>query len=99
MVFKIIVSPRAQAEIENAIAYYALYSIKTPRKFIASLRRSYSILETAPFFKFRYKNVRSLKIDKFPYSLYFVVSEKQQQVKILSCFHNKRNPESQPSDY
>jgi toxin ParE1/3/4 len=28
MAYKIIISPRAQKEIENAIDYYALYSIK-----------------------------------------------------------------------
>jgi hypothetical protein len=33
MAYKIIVSPRAQKEIENAIDYYALYSIDAPIRF------------------------------------------------------------------
>jgi hypothetical protein len=30
MIYGIIVSPRAQKEIENAIDYYALYSVNAP---------------------------------------------------------------------
>jgi toxin ParE1/3/4 len=75
MAYKIFVSPRTQTEIENAIDYYALYSLDAPVNFISALTEAYSILETNPFFKVRYKNVRALKIKKFPHSLYFVINE------------------------
>lgn len=72
MAYKIIVSPRAQKEIENAIDYYALYSVDAPVNFIATLKEAYSTLEINPFFRVRYKNVRALKIKKFPHSLYLL---------------------------
>lgn len=96
MAYKIIVSPRAQREIENAIDYYALYSRDAPRNFVSGLKVAYGTLETNPFFSIRYLNIRSLKITKFPYSLYFVINETQSTVKVLSCFHNKRNPSKRP---
>jgi plasmid stabilization system protein ParE len=96
MAYKIIVSPRAQKEIENAIEYYALYSSNAPQNFIHLLKDTYTNLETNPFFSVRYKNIRALKIYKFPYSIYFVVNETQNTVRILSCFHNKRNPDKRP---
>lgn len=96
MGYKIIVSPRAQKEIENAIDYYALYSADAPRNFITILKDTYGTLSTTPFFKVQYKNIRALKIKKFPYSLYFVINEEQNTVRILSCFHNKRNPNKRP---
>jgi hypothetical protein len=34
MAYSIIVSPRAQKEIENAIDYYALYSADAPENFV-----------------------------------------------------------------
>ena len=40
MAHKIIVSPRAQKEIENAIEYYALYSVDAPLNFITSLNEA-----------------------------------------------------------
>ena len=96
MAYKIIVSPRVQKEIENAIEYYALYSIDAPISFIAELKEAYATLETNPYFRVRYKNVRALKIKRFPHSLYFIINDDKNIVRILSCFHNKRNPNKRP---
>jgi toxin ParE1/3/4 len=96
MAYNIIVSPRAQREIENAIDYYALYSANAPANFIAILKDTYAKLAINPFFGVRYKNVRALKMKKLPYSLYFIINEKQATVRVLACFHNKRNPDKRP---
>lgn len=96
MAYKIFVSPRAQKEIENAIDYYALYSVDTPENFIAVLKEAFSTLENNPFFRVRYKNVRALKIKRYPHSLYFTINEDNNTVRVLSCFHNKRNPSTRP---
>lgn len=96
MAYKIIVSPRAQREIENAVDYYALYSTDAPKNFISALKEAYTTLETNPFFRVRYKNIRALKIKTFPHSLYFIFNEEKSNVRILSCFHNKRNPNNCP---
>ena len=96
MAYKIIVSPRVQQEIEDAIDYYSLYSDDAPEHFKSSLLDSYNTLSFSPFFKIVYKNIRALKMKRFPYSLYFVVDEGRKIIKILSCFHNKRNPRNRP---
>jgi plasmid stabilization system protein ParE len=96
MAYKIIVSPRAQKEIENAIDYYTLYSTDAPVNFITALKEVYTTLETNPFFRVRYKNVRALKLKRFPHSIYFVINEDKNTVRVLSCFHNKRNPSKRP---
>ncbi len=96
MAYKISISPRAQKEIENAIEYYALYSNDAPRKFVSALKETYNTLEINPSFRIRYKNIRALKIKDFPYSLFFVVNDTHMTVRVLSCFHNKRNPNKRP---
>jgi toxin ParE1/3/4 len=96
MAYKVVVSPRAQKEIKNAIDYYALYSQNAPLSFIAFLEIAYDTLSVTPFFKVRYKEVRALKIKKIPYSLYFKVDEEQNLVHVLSCFHNRRHPDKRP---
>lgn len=96
MAYKVIVSPRTQKEIENAIDYYALYSKDAPAHFLDAVREAYRTLEINPFFKIRYKNIRSLPLNRFPYSLYFLVNETQHTVRVLSCFHNKRSPTKRP---
>ncbi|MBX3255561.1 MAG: type II toxin-antitoxin system RelE/ParE family toxin [Chitinophagaceae bacterium] len=96
MAYKIIVSPRVQKEIENAIDYYALYSVDAPLNFITALKEAYATLETNPFYRIRYKNIRAVRIRKFPYLLYFIISDDNNTVRVLSCFHNKRNPNKRP---
>jgi plasmid stabilization system protein ParE len=96
MVYKIFISIRAQREIENAIDYYNLYSLDAPTNFINSLKEAFEYLTTNPFYVVKYKNVRSLKISKFPYSLYFVIDKESSTVKIIACFHSKRNPVYRP---
>ena len=96
MAYNIIVSPRAQKEIENAIEYYSLHSPTAPLYFITALKEAYTTLKTNPFFKVVYRNIRSLKLKKFPHSLYFVLNDNQNTDRILSCFHNKRNPGKRP---
>lgn len=96
MTYEIVVSPRAQKEIENAIDYYALYSKDAPRIFISKVSDAYHVLQTKPFFKVQYKNIRALKINKFPYCLYFIIDEEKARIRILTCFHTKRNPKRRP---
>ncbi len=70
MAYKVIVSPRAQKEIENAIDYYVLYSADAPKSFILYIEETYTLLGINPFFRVKYKNIRAIKIKKFPYSLF-----------------------------
>ena len=96
MAYKLIVSVRAQQEIENAIDYYTRRSTVAPSLFIDSLSRAYRLLEMNPFFGVQYKKVHVLKINRFPYSLYFTIDEQRELVKVLACFHNKLNPKKRP---
>jgi toxin ParE1/3/4 len=96
MVYKIIVSPRAVKEIENAVEYYSLYSAKAPLHFIDEIKQCYLQLESNPFLRVRYNNIRSIGLKKFPFSLYYVINELRNSVRILSCFHDKRDPDSRP---
>jgi plasmid stabilization system protein ParE len=96
MAYKILVSPRAQKEIEHAIDFYTIYSADAPAHFITELKDAYQALSANPFFAIKYKEIRSLKIRKFPYSLYYVVDETNDTLRILSCFHSSRNPNKRP---
>lgn len=96
MAYKILVSIRAQKEIEDAIDFYDLYSDVAPIYFVTAIKNAYSSLELNPFYRVRYKNIRAIKLRRFPFSLYFTINEEKDIVTILSCFHNKRNPKKRP---
>lgn len=88
MNYKIKVSPRAQKEIEDTYDYYSNYSKDVPTKFLTTIRSAYEILQKSPYLKIHYKNIRSLKLNKFPHSLYFTINEEKHIINILACFHN-----------
>ncbi|NLZ94599.1 MAG: type II toxin-antitoxin system RelE/ParE family toxin [Bacteroidales bacterium] len=96
MAYSIVITKRARQEIKNAIDYYASYSSVAPINFSAVLEDAFDTLITYPFFAVRYKNVRALKLKRFPYSLYFIVDDKKGSVRVISCFHNKQNPYKRP---
>lgn len=52
MAYKIIVSPRAQTEIEDAVDYYSRESIKAPKQFVHFLEYAYKSLEISHSLKF-----------------------------------------------
>jgi toxin ParE1/3/4 len=96
MAYKIIISPRAQLEIEDAIDYYAIRSSDAPVDFISSLNEAYTILSINPHFRICYKNVRTIMINVFPYSIFYTINEKEHTIRLLSCFHSKLNPQRRP---
>ncbi len=96
MAYRIVFTKRARKEIKNAIDYYVLYSNDAPINFSTELKDAYDVLTSYPFFAVRYKNVRTIKLKRFPYSLYFIVNHKKGTVRILSCFHNKQDPYKRP---
>lgn len=53
MAYRVIISLRAQKEIEDAIDYYKLHSTDAPLNFIVSIREAYGILERNPFLRVR----------------------------------------------
>ena len=97
MVYNVIVSPRALNEIEAAIDFYVLNSNDAPKNFITELADAYEVLARNPFKRIRYKNIRAIQLNKFPYFLFYVVNKSSNTVRVLSCFHNKRNPENRPN--
>jgi plasmid stabilization system protein ParE len=82
--------------IIQVIDYYAQFTSLAPTNFIKQLQNAFQLLENRPFLVTRYKNIRSLNLRKFPFTLFFVIDEKEFTVRILACFHNKRSPSRRP---
>ena len=56
MDYKIIVSPKAQIEIEAISECYSQINVTVLTKFYSELENAYNYLETNPHFQTRYKN-------------------------------------------
>ena len=93
---RLIVSKRAQIEILKSIEFYEKESTLAPVWFVQEIENTYKAIIENPNQKIRYKNVMSKKINRFPFDLFFTLNKEKQEIRILSCFHQKRNPSKRP---
>lgn len=98
MNYKIIVSPIASQNIEDALEYYIdKASKKVALDFLKEYRKTYKALQTNPFYQFHDNNYRFLPFDKFPYIAFFIVDEPSETVFLNAVFHTSQNPNKYPS--
>jgi plasmid stabilization system protein ParE len=96
MAFKILVSPIAANDIDEAVKYYKIRSQTAAKSFKKKLLDAYKSLQINPFFAVKYKNVRAIPLKKLPYLILFDIDEKEQIINILSVFCTHQNPEKYP---
>jgi len=97
MNYKVLVSPIASLNIENAVEYYLnKYSKEVASAFLKDYRSTYKALQTNPFYQFHDNNYRFLPFDKFPYIAFFIVDEPSKIVFLNAVFHTSQNPNKYP---
>ena len=78
MAFKLLIKPIVFADAEEAIAYYEKKSKGLGKRFYNNFLIALDHIETKPFaFSYIKNPVRRHLIEKFPYKVYYFVSERQ----------------------
>ena len=97
MNYKIIESPTASQNIEDAVEYYSYKaSKKVASDFLKDYRKTYKALQTNPFYQFHDNNYRFLPFDKFPYVAFFIVDAFNKTVFLNAVFHTSQDPDKYP---
>lgn len=97
MSYKIIVSPIASKNIEEAVEYYIKEATrKVASDFLKDFKETYKALQKNPFYQFHDNNYRFLPFDKFPYVAFFIVDEPSKTVFLNAIFHTSQNPSKFP---
>lgn len=92
MGWKVVVSPQALAEMDEAISWYQEKSAKAASLLMSELANRFHALERNPFYTRRYKDIYCIPLKRFPYMLHFQIHMPEQEVRILGCIHTARNP-------
>ena len=71
MTFKIVIEPRALADVQSAINYYDEQQAGLGKKFNTVLEKHISYLIKNPFFQVAYKDYRVLPLKKYPFVIFF----------------------------
>lgn len=97
MSYKIIVSPIASKNIEEAVEYYIKEATrKVASDFLKDFKETYKALQKNPLYQFHDNNYRFLPFDKFPYVAFFIVDEPSKTVFLNAIFHTSQNPSKFP---
>lgn len=98
MNYKIIVSPFASKNIEDAIEYYVKKaSNKVALDFLADYRKTFKALQNNPFYQFHDNNYRFIPFKKFKYIAFFIVDEPSKTVFINAIFNTWQETEKRPT--
>jgi toxin ParE1/3/4 len=97
MNYKIIISPIASKNIDEAVKYCKTQvSKKVASDFLVHFKNTYNSLQKNPFHKFHDNNYRFFPFKKFKYIAFFIVDEDNKTVFLNAVFHTSQNPEKYP---
>jgi len=96
MVYKIILSPKAILDIEDAFEYYAFRSLQALKNLDKELETAYNAIRINPHYKIKYKNIVGFPLKRFPYLLLYTLDESDKTVLIYSVFNTYLNPAKYP---
>ncbi|MNQ69046.1 Plasmid stabilization system protein [compost metagenome] len=96
MVFKIIILPLAEKEIDESIEFYESRSKGLGRQFLLYLKSYLKVLKTNPeLFEIKKQPCfRELTLVKFPFVIIYEIIGNE--IIIHSVFHTSRNPQRKP---
>ncbi len=95
---KLKISPFALTDLEESIEYYNQQQENLGDEFAINVNFIFErIKENPKQFSKEYKEMRKAKTDKFPFNIFFVVSENIGY--ILGIFHSSRNPKIMENRY
>jgi toxin ParE1/3/4 len=97
MSFKIIVSPIAVKNLDDAVEYYVSnVSKKVAFDFLKDFKKTYETIQINPFYHIHDNNYRFLPFGKFPFVAFFIVDEISKTVFLNAVFHTSQNPKKHP---
>jgi hypothetical protein len=98
MGFSLFIDPRAFQDIQDAIHFYEERKPGLELDFMLELEYQFQILVKNPWFRVRYKQVRCLPLNKFPFMVHFILDEQQNSVIVLAVLNTSLNPKSWPNE-
>ena len=91
--FKLKISEVARKDIKQASKYYEGKQTGLGKRFTDSAKKSINLLRINPFFQIRYKNIRCLPLETFPFMLHYVVDEQNKLVEVFAVMNTQLDPE------
>ncbi|WP_428328906.1 type II toxin-antitoxin system RelE/ParE family toxin [Mucilaginibacter sp.] len=95
MAYQYTLHPDAQIEYEESVQWYLKRSFKAASNFVKAVDKGLLHLCKVPdVYINKYKNYHEYTLQKYPFTIVYVIEEKQELIVILAINHQKRKPEN-----
>ncbi len=93
MTFRVIFEGEAEAELNEAIAWYDSQAEAVGQRFSRDIQATlHEAAKDPKRFPFAGPTTQKIKVFNWPYSIYFTLLEDSAQFIVVSVFHGSRNP-------
>jgi len=92
MNYALLITPAANQDVEEIMAFYGSGNDGLAERFMVALRECFRALQENPYLSrlFLRDEIRSIFLMKWPYHVYFRIAEKN--VRVLAVIHTSRDP-------
>lgn len=91
MSYRLIISPEADLDIEDAFTWYEQQRPGLGSEFIRAVDVAISSIGSNPLaYPLIYRQARRVLLRRFPYALLYIFDSNS--ISIVGCFHGKRDP-------
>ncbi len=91
--YKIVFSPKALTDIEEAVNYYNQLSPGLGNRFLTDFNLKFKAINLTPLFaSVKYDEVRCAALKNFPFSVHYTVNKSTRVVTIVAVFNTWKEP-------
>ncbi len=91
--YEIILSKEAEFDIEEGVEWYDSTKRGLGFEFAYRIEEKFELIEEHPFMYAEiYKDIRRVLLKKFPYAIFYYVSEEQKEINVFAIINTQRNP-------
>jgi|SRR5690606_14343295 len=97
MAYKVVVTPGARKQIEEAVTYYMEHASKKVALSFLPQKKSVSEILKIRYFQIFYLNFGGRMMEKFPYMVFYTIDEDWHVIIIKTVFHTSQHPGKYPT--
>ena len=93
MSYRLIIDPAARLDIIESIRWYNEQKPGLGSRYYSSVKQVMKLIKKGPeIFQIRYKTLRMVPVEKFPFIILYQVDEAKKLVVVAAVLHTSRNP-------
>lgn len=97
MDYKLLITPDAEHQIDQAISYYKNFaSKKVALRFLNEYKQTCESILNVLHFQFYFLEFRAVPMRKFPFLIFYTIDEEKKMVIVKAVFHTSQSPEKYP---